>query len=170
HERHPLVHLVQEVRLHTATPPHLAAHVVGALRVLERHIPRGDDLVKADRPTGPVLPLNPLRLVVERPPVPLEDVAFSRRRPPLTQGVPRAGTHLPFTLLPLLNGAATGRLHVLARLATEKISLPFRRVVVGLGGNVDDPPVDAVIALLQPTGEIVMPPAGLDDDDRDIGA
>src|SRR5690606_40244223 len=42
HERHPLVHLVQEVRLHTATPPHLAAHVVGALRVLERHIPRGD--------------------------------------------------------------------------------------------------------------------------------
>src|SRR5699024_1334653 len=135
-------------------------------------VPGGDDLVKPDADPGPVVPFGPLcvGVGVGGEPFALEHVAGRGGGSALEQGVPGAGPDFAAALLPLFAGASTGRDHVVADLVAEDVGFAFGRFVVGLGGDVDDAPVGAVLAFLEPSGEVVVPPPGLDDDDGDAGA
>jgi hypothetical protein len=63
-EVHPAVDLVEEVRVRAAAHPHLPGDEVGALGVLERHVPGDQQVVEPGDDTGAVVAFDPLRLVV----------------------------------------------------------------------------------------------------------
>src|SRR5690625_194066 len=166
------VGLVEEPGVGAAASPDLPAHVVGPVGAFEGHVPGGDDLVEADRDPGAVCSFGPLGVGVGvvGEPGSLEDVAGRGGRAALEQGVPGAGADLAAALLPLFAGASPGGDHVFADLAAEDVGFALGGVVVGLGGDVDDAPVGAVLAFLEPSGEVVVSPPGLDDDDGGAGA
>jgi len=84
----------------------------------------------------------------------------------LVQGVPGAGPDSDPDRFPLPAGTAARGLHELARLPAERIRLPLGWVVISLGGNVHRPPHVAVGGRLEVSGQVVLVPAGFDQDDR----
>src|SRR4029077_6740510 len=89
-EVHPVAYLVDEEHLHTAAGPHLTHHIVRRFGVLERHVPRLDDLVSADDThCATRLDLGAWGAVVA-PPGPFQDAALSWAWMSLVQGAPAA--------------------------------------------------------------------------------
>ena len=139
--------LVEQVHVRAVDCPHLADDKVGVIGALEGHVPRLDDAV---RECG--------RLVPAFPPGALESATFGGCRAALIEGVPGPGADADLDLLPVVvthRATCAGRvlrvsftpsrLEVLSRLAAQRVGFPLRWMVVGLGGDVDDPPAVSIL-------------------------
>src|SRR5690606_26600444 len=95
-----------------------------------------------------------------------EETTGQRRRAALIQGPPGTRARPDLDGLPLRLGAAPGRVHELPRLPAERVRLALLRAVVGLSRDVHHAPELPVLGGQQPPGEVVVVPAGEDQDDR----
>lgn len=98
-----------------------------------------------------------------------EHAALGRGRAALVQRLPGAGADPDADGLPLAGCATAGRHHELAGLPAQRVDLAGVGVAAGLGGDVQHPPQVFVLGGEQPSGEVVLVPAGQGQHDRGAG-